>query len=362
MDRFKAPVTTAGRMIEAHAEAVRFYRGELLMRRNHWAKAHLQVRGLGQVLEPGSRWKVGYAPEAWSHLIEHMREKGFEDLELVESGLAVLTRNGYLIDRFRDRIMFAQHGIDLAPVGFIGRGRGSGHTKYLNTETTKVYRKSEVLVGVAEQALQLEQGAVPVVVEGSLDAIAVGLACTRDLRWAGISLSGTAISSVQARFLRTYASSDTVIVGLDGDRAGRTAAVRSLETLSTEFPHVLVADLPSGEDPASLLRLANGRGQLRSELTSTRPLVSLAIELELGRWKRVLDHLSGRVGALRAVAPLVRKMPAGLVANEVARLASILDLDAVTVTREVLELRERRRPLGFRTAAAAELEPQTPGL
>ncbi|MEV6283766.1 hypothetical protein [Kribbella sp. NPDC051770] len=92
-------------MIEAHAEAVRFYRGELLMRRNHWAKARLQVRGLGQVLEPGSRWKVGYAPEAWSHLIEHMREKGFEDRELVESGLAVLTRNGYLIDRFRDRII-----------------------------------------------------------------------------------------------------------------------------------------------------------------------------------------------------------------------------------------------------------------
>jgi hypothetical protein len=68
-----APVTKAWRMIEAHAQAIRFYRRELLVRRTHWAKAHLQAHRLGQVLEPGSRWEVGYAPEASAHLVEHMR-------------------------------------------------------------------------------------------------------------------------------------------------------------------------------------------------------------------------------------------------------------------------------------------------
>ncbi|WP_083750484.1 toprim domain-containing protein [Kribbella sp. ALI-6-A] len=357
--------TSSTRLVEAHVEAIRFYRGELLMRPGQWATAHLQVRGLGQVLEPGSRWRVGYAPAGWSHLVEHLRGRGFHDAELIDAGLALTTGSGYLIDRFRDRIMFPVHDHGLDPVGFIGRGRGRS-PKYLNTATTTMYRKREVLVGVAEQEPLLARGTVPVLVEGPPDSIAVSLSDRGQGRWAGVALCGTNISSLQAEILRAYTQSDTVVVVLDGDVPGRTAAARCLEPLSRQFSRVLVADLPDGEDPASLFRSPEGRGRLRAELEATRPLVSLVIELELGRWSRVLDHVNGRIGALRSVAALVRQLPSALVADEIARLSRILNLDTSTVTREVLDAnavripRERAVRTGSQLAMGAD--PPVPGL
>jgi DNA primase len=129
----------------------------------------------------------------------------------------------------------------------------------------------------------------------------------------------------------TTAWSDTVIVAFDGDAAGRPAAVRRLGSLGEAFRHVLVADLPHERDPSQILQLGNGVPQLRAQLENTRPLASLAIELELGRWSRVLDHAVGRVSALMAVAGFVAFLPTTLVSDEVARLSRVLDLDAATV-------------------------------
>jgi len=75
---------------------------------------------------------------------------------------------------------------------------------------------------------------------------------------------------------------------------------------------------------------------LHHVLTRTRPLAQFAIDVELARWGTVLDHLSGQVNAIRAVAPLVGRLPAGLVAGEVARLSRHVGLEEQIVSREVL--------------------------
>jgi DNA primase len=144
-------------MVAAHKVVIEFYRSELAVQPAGWAARHLRARRLGHLLEPGCRWKVGYAPDAWSHLTDHLRSRGFDEPSLIAAGLAVATRGGYVIDRFRDRVMFAEHDSDLRPVGFVGRGRG-GIATYLNTSTTSVYRKSRTLFGVAEQHRQLGRG------------------------------------------------------------------------------------------------------------------------------------------------------------------------------------------------------------
>jgi hypothetical protein len=62
----------------------------------------------------------GYAPDGWSRVVSHLRRSGFDDEVIVAPGLASATSNGYLVDRFRDRIMFVAHDIGLRPVGFVG--------------------------------------------------------------------------------------------------------------------------------------------------------------------------------------------------------------------------------------------------
>jgi DNA primase len=67
--------------------------------------------------------------------VNHLRRSGFDDGVIVAAGLASVTSNGYLVDRFRDRIVFVAHDLDLRPVGFIGRAAGT-RLRYLNTPTT----------------------------------------------------------------------------------------------------------------------------------------------------------------------------------------------------------------------------------
>jgi DNA primase len=324
------------RLYDAHAAAVAFYRQQIHERPNGWAAEHLRDRGLGMVLAPDSEWAVGYAPDGWSRLVGHLRHVGFGDVEIVAAGLAFVTSNGYLVDRFRDRIVFPAHDEELRPVGFIGRSAGE-RLRYLNTRNTEIYSKARTLVGLDAQSVRLRAGAIPVLVEGTMDAPAVSLAGEE---WAGVACCGTAITPEQALIARSHSRTSTVIVALDGDLGGRTGAVRSLPVLSEVFDEVLFARLPDKQDPAALC--ASDRGLLRDVLGSARPLAEFAIEVELAKWRSVLDHLSGQVNAVRAVAPLVASLPAGRVAGEVARLAQIVDLDEYVVSREVLAAVGRR--------------------
>lgn len=335
-------------LLEAHVVAGKFFRELLLRPGESWAPRYLTERGLGQVLRTSSVWKVGYAPDGWSRLIDHLRNEGYEDDVLLASGLASATKSGYLVDRFRDRIMFPAWDCNQQLVGFVGRGRSGRRAKYLNSPSTPVYQKSNTLVGLVEQRDLLETGAIPVLVEGPMDAVAVDeLSRLTSRAWAGLAVSGTALSFHQATVVRLYSKSETVIVGVDADAGGRPAAVRWLNDLSSLFSRVLVAEFPDGQDPASLVRTSAGADQLYNALNSARPLAEVAIEFELVRWSRVLDHISGRVNALRRVAPLVARLPHERVAGQLGRLSKTLDLDQEIVSREFVRAlgRSARRPL-----------------
>jgi len=293
------------------------------------------------VLRASSPWKVGYAADGWAHLVAHLRSEGFDDDTLLTAGLASATRKGYLVDRFRDRIMFPAWDSGQELVGFVGRSRG-GRTKYLNSPATPIYQKSQTLVGLVEQRDLLDSGATPVFDE---------LSRLTSRGWAGLGACGTALSFHQVAIVRHCSSSDTAIVGVDADGAGRLAAVRWLDDLSRFFDRVLVAELPSGHDPSSLLETTAGADRLHEALMSPRPLAELAIEVELARWSRVLDHISGRVNALRRVAPLVARLPHDRVAGQLGELSKVLELDQEIVSREFVETlgRSTRRTLPSRS-------------
>ncbi|TDO30203.1 DNA primase catalytic core [Kribbella sp. VKM Ac-2527] len=329
-------VVERGRMVEAHVAAARFYRRELLRAHNSWPADHLIERGLHNLLSTESAFKVGYAPDGWARLVDHLKSQGFDERTLLSAGLATTTQSGYVIDRFRDRLMFPAWSSDRELVGFTGRARG-GSVKYLNSPTTPIYQKSDALVGLVEQRDLLEKGAIPVLVEGPMDAAAVDkISRLTEGAWAGVSACGTAVSFKQAAVLAHFSSSDTVIVAFDDDSGGRRGAVRCMDDLTHFFRHVHAAELPSGHDPASLIK-AGEPDQLHAALRYPRPLAEVAIEAELARWSRVLDHISGRVNALRAVAPLVARLPQDQVAGTLGKLSQLLELEEAIIVREFVQ-------------------------
>lgn len=149
---------------------------------------------------------------------------------------------------------------------------------------------------------------MPVIAEGPFDAIAISAADPR--RYAGLAPCGTALTTRQAAALGRAAdlSRAGVLVALDGDQAGRQAAVKAYAVLLTVTGKTTAVTLPSGRDPAEILQ-TDGRAALRDVLNErTEPLAAVVIDAHLDSWGRRLDHAEGQLQAMRSAATLVASL------------------------------------------------------
>jgi DNA primase catalytic core len=328
------PMTTPrDRLVAAHDAAAAYYRGELLTESAAGPRDYLRRRGFAALID-SEVWATGYAPPGWTALTGHLRDEGFTDQELLDAGLVISTRRGTVVDRFRDRIIFGLRDDAGAIVGFTGRSAPGASTdcpKYLNSPSTSIYRKSHVLFGLAEQADRLAAGALPVITEGPLDALAVHSA---DNEFAAVSPCGTAITDGQVSLLSASTTATRVLVAFDADTAGTSAAARSHRLFNRSFADVHAIALAAGADPALVLE-RRGRPELRRALAATRPLADVLIDAAVERYADRLDSAEARICALRTAARLVAELPTRDIARVAATLAARLDLEHGTVTREL---------------------------
>lgn len=235
-----------------------------------WAGDYLRGRLRVEAAPSGA----GYAPPGWTHLTHHLRSLGVSDDELIAIGLSSRARTGRLIDRFRDRLVLPieQDGTTL---GFVGRrhpdaGDDSG-PKYVNTPTTVLFHKSDVLYGMPPRGDL--NGAVPVLVEGPLDALAITAAA--DGAFFGAAPLGTALTPIQARLIAER--HPRPVLAFDHDPAGRSAAERAFWMLALHGASPLEAPLPVLTDPSSVLE-RDGRDGVIHCLTASAPIVDRMIE------------------------------------------------------------------------------------
>jgi DNA primase len=329
--------------------AARFF---VCLAERSWVPDYLAGRGFGP--EIWRWWGVGYAPAAWTGLTDHLRDLGFADRAIRAAGLARRSARGPLIDMFRNRVMFPVHSPDGAVAGFIGRARPGASASvpvYLNTPTTRLYRKSSLLFGRYQGQSALAAGAVAVITEGPLDAIAVTAAAPA--RYAGMALCGAALTRGHVRLLagaRLLAGSGLdgsgldgcglvgsgrVVVAFDADPAGRRAAVRAFPLLRDVADDIWTVSFPAGLDPASYFRAHGGAALARLLDHQTRPLADLVIDETVAEFDRWAGFTDGKFLALRAVAPVIADLPPGQVARQVARVADRLNLTYAEVTEAV---------------------------
>ncbi len=266
------------RLAQVNAMALAFYEQQLT--NGGWAPGYLAGR-FGRDVAGHRHVRPGYAPAGWTRLLDHLGARGVTDLELRTTGLATTTRDGRLIDRFRDRVLFPITDTRGQVLGFIGRrdpslGDDSPYAgpKYLNTPTTPLFAKGNHLYG-ADTSL-LKAGATPVLVEGPMDAHAITLA-TRAM-YVGVAPMGTALTSDQAAQLAQLGG--PVIVATDADLAGRMAAERAHWLLAQHNVPTFAAALPEGTDPAQLLH-DQGPGAVTTTLLACSPLAEALLQERL---------------------------------------------------------------------------------
>jgi DNA primase catalytic core len=269
-----------------------------------WAVRYMAGRGLAD-----AEW--GVAPASWTGLSEHLQALGYTADQLIDAGVTTRTRNGRLIDRFRNRIIFPVRDQAGEIVGVTARinpaETDDRAPKYLNTPETAAYRKGELLLGLDPAAItRLAAGARPVLVEGPTDHAALQLAAADLAERTGIEIvpvaaCGTGITRQHLQALRdaTGRGLTDLIVALDPDTAGRTAAARVWDMLTPdEATQARALDLPTGTDPAQAA--IDTPDALATAFAETIPLSWFAMEPNLQQI-RDLDHFGRQIPLLRAL-------------------------------------------------------------
>jgi DNA primase len=179
--------------------------------------------------------------------------------------------------------------------------------KYLNSPETVAFTKGDLLFGLHEARGQLANGAVPVIGEGPFDAIAITAA--NPTRYAGLAPSGTALTARQAAALSRLVDlhESGVLLALDGDRAGREAAIKAHGVLLTVTRNATAVILPTGRDPAEILQ-TDGPAALSGALQQAEPLARVVIDAHIDRWAPQLDHVEGQLYAMRSAASFIASL------------------------------------------------------
>ncbi len=257
-------------------QAVQFFRLQLKTGAGAGARDYLARRGLdAQALD---RWEIGFAPDGWQALWDHLTGKNVAEDLILGAGLAKPSNKGKKpYDTFRNRIMYPIRDPRGRCIAFGGRAMDpNDNAKYLNSPETELFDKGRSLYnhGPARQAAG--KGQPLIVAEGYMDVIALAEAGFG----AAVAPLGTAITEHQLQLL--WRISNEPIIALDGDTAGLRAAMRAVDLalpLLEAGKSLRFALMPEGKDPDDLLR-ADGPGAVQAVLEGAIPMVKLLWQRE----------------------------------------------------------------------------------
>jgi DNA primase len=264
---------------------------------------YLKNRGIDGAT--AGRFTMGFAPDAWDTLLRALGTSEDRVRHLLQAGLVVENEQGRRYDRFRNRIVFPIRDARGRVIGFGGRVLDSGEPKYLNSPETPVFHKGQALYGLYEARQQHGRPQEVLVVEGYLDVASLAQHGIEPV----VATLGTATTADHIRRLTRL--SDRVVFCFDGDRAGRAAAWKAMETAlpygggTVELKFLL---LPEAEDPDSFVR-AQGAEAFRDLVRHALPLSTFMLG-EL-RNRSELDNADGRSRLVTLTRPLLERLPDG---------------------------------------------------
>ncbi len=272
---------------ETLALATEFYESQLRMPAGREALAYLRTRGLDDATI--RRFRLGFAPPAHGSLSAGLAADGVSKEMLAAAGLMKQREDGRFTNYFHGRVIFPITDRQGKVIGFGGRVLGDGQPKYLNSPETAAFHKGSVLYGLAQAREAAHKNGRILVVEGYMDVIALAQAGIAE----AVAPLGTAVGEDQIRLLWTLSAEP--VLCLDGDRAGRAAAIRTAERampLLQPGRSLRFAMLPGGDDPDTLVRKAGAQ--------AIDLLIDAADSLEAVIWQAEWDRCAPTTPERRA--------------------------------------------------------------
>lgn len=297
------------RLLEINREAARFYRDILISDRGSEGWSYLRGRGLTE--NTIRKYGLGYAPDDWSTLKNHLTAKGFTEQELLDAALLSRSqRSGTTYDKFRHRVMFPIIDRRGNIIAFGGRTlEPDAPAKYLNSDETLVFHKRESLFSLNFAKNTKEKFLI--LCEGYMDVISLNQAGFDN----AVATLGTAITPEQARLMRQYC--EEVVISYDSDGAGQKATMKAINLLGDAGVEARVLQMSGAKDPDEYIQKYGADG--------FRMLIQQsggAISFELKKLTQGLDMdtSEGRASYLKKAVELLAEVD-----NRIDRLVYISD-------------------------------------
>ena len=334
------------RVFEANREAARFFYRSLMSPEGKGGRDYLRGRMLTDATI--RHFGLGYAPDKWTALCDHLKAKGFKENEIISANLGVKRHSGNgIIDRFRDRVMFPIIDLRGNVIAFGGRIMSDAKPKYLNSSDTPVFKKSENLFSLNNA--KNTGSRVLLLCEGYMDVISVSQAGFQN----AVASLGTALTSEQAVLMKRYA--DEIIICYDADEAGQKATARAIPILRAAGLTVRVLSIPNGKDPDEFIKSKGADGPAAFAAIIEASGNDVDYRLQKIKANHNLATPEGKVDYLEAAAKLIADIESPIERDVyVSGLSRETGVDKQALLTQIDRISKKKRRVSCRRSSAAE--------
>ena len=273
----------------------KYYHENLYRPESKMAQEYIKKRKLSN--ETLKSFQIGFSGK-FDELYQELKKQGFEDREILESGLVNKNERGQFIDRYRNRLMFPICDVRGRVIAFGGRVLDDSKPKYINSPENVVYSKGRHLYGL-NVAKKYDIKKRLLIVEGYMDVISLH---QRDIHNVVASL-GTALTQQQGYLLRN--NTEQIILSYDSDEAGQTAKVRAMEILQNMGCDIRVLQMEGAKDPDEyVVKYGNARFQNLVD----KAISVIEFKVKILRQSLNLENTNDKIKFLNEIAKLIAKI------------------------------------------------------
>ena len=275
--------------------AAKYYHDNLYKPESKIAQQYIKKRKLTN--ETLKSFQIGFSGK-FDELYKELIKQGYEEREILESGLVNKNDNGKYIDRYRNRLMFPICDVRGRVIGFGGRVLDDSKPKYINSPENVVYSKGRNLFGL-NVAKKGDIKKRLLIVEGYMDVISLHQRGITNV----VAPLGTALTQQQGYLLRN--NTQQIVLSFDSDEAGQTAKIRAMEILQNMGCDIRILQMQAAKDPDEyIIKYGNARFQNLVE----KAISVIEFKVKLLKQDLNLDNTNDKIKFLNEIAKLIAKV------------------------------------------------------
>jgi DNA primase len=299
------------RVLEINRETAKFYHSYMMSENGKIGHSYFLNRGLSP--KTIKHFGLGYAPDAFYELVNHLKKLGFKDSEMVAAGVAKQGKKG-IYDIFRNRVMTPIIDVRGNVIAFGGRVLDDSKPKYINTSDTIVYKKTNQLFALNFAKDSGEDSII--LCEGYMDVIAMHQAGFTN----AVAGCGTALTNEQVRLISRYANE--VILAYDADEAGQKALQKAIGLFDQTDIKVKIPSLVGGKDPDEIIK-TYGKEKFKGMLEGASNEIEFSLlkarqKHNLNSTQGKIDFINDCIKVLSRVTPVEQDLYVSRLAEELS--------------------------------------------